>query len=109
MQKVGDELAQSGRRGHIIPVGRSNAIGSLGHVACVQEIHAQLFELPLRIDHAVVGPSSSGTHAGVFTKDQNDLHIHTGRDAVPFCVNDDQAGQNGGGGRATSGSSRGSE
>jgi len=67
MQKVADELTQSGRRGYIIPVGGSNAIGSLGYVACVQEILAQLFEQALRIDHIVVGSGSSGTQAGMVT------------------------------------------
>jgi D-cysteine desulfhydrase len=67
LQKVADALAQSGRRGYVIPVGGSNAIGSLGYVACAQEILAQLFEQSLRIDHIVVGSGSSGTHAGLVT------------------------------------------
>ncbi|MEO8385540.1 MAG: D-cysteine desulfhydrase [Betaproteobacteria bacterium] len=67
MQKVADELTQSGRRGYIIPGGGSNAIGALGYVACVQEILAQLYEQALRIDHIVVGSGSSGTHVGMVT------------------------------------------
>jgi D-cysteine desulfhydrase len=67
MQKIADDLAAGGRRGYVIPVGGSNALGGLGYVACVQEMLAQLHEQSMRIDHIVVGSGSSGTHAGIVT------------------------------------------
>ncbi len=67
MQKIAATVASIGRVAYIIPGGGSNPIGSLGYVACVQEMMAQLFEASLSIDHIIVGSGSSGTHAGIIT------------------------------------------
>ena len=67
MQKIADDLAAQGSRCYVVPGGGSNVIAALGYVACVQEIHAQLFEQSLRIDHIIVGSGSSGTRAVVVT------------------------------------------
>lgn len=58
-------LAAQGRRGYIIPGGGSNPLGSLGYVACAEEILQQAFEQSLRIDRIVVASGSAGTHAGL--------------------------------------------
>lgn len=65
MQNLAAALVAEGRRGYITPGGGSNPIGSLGYVACVQEIVAQLNEQSLQIDHIIVGSGSAGTHAGL--------------------------------------------
>ena len=42
-------------------------MGSLGYVACFEEILAQSFDQGLRIDHLVCASGSAGTHAGLLT------------------------------------------
>lgn len=56
-------LEAQGFRPSVIPVGGSNALGSLGYVACAQEIAAQSDELGLA--GVVVASGSAGTHAGL--------------------------------------------
>ena len=65
MQAKASELKKTGKSSYIIPGGGSNAIGSLGYVACAQELQQQLFDIALRIDHLVVGSGSTGTHGGL--------------------------------------------
>ncbi len=67
MEQVEEELAAEGRKGYIIPVGGSNAIGATGYVACAQEILDQTFELGLNIDALVCASGSAGTQAGLIT------------------------------------------
>lgn len=67
MEQVAEELAAEGRKGYIIPVGGSNAIGATGYVACAQEILDQTFELGLNIDALVCASGSAGTQAGLIT------------------------------------------
>jgi len=59
------DLAAQGRRGYIIPGGGSTPLGSLGYVACAEEILQQAFEQALKIDRIVVASGSAGTHAGL--------------------------------------------
>ena len=58
MDRVGKEL---GKPYYKIPCGGSNALGSLGYVACAREIAEQ----GLRIDHLVCAEGSGGTMAGL--------------------------------------------
>jgi len=67
MEAVADSLRAQGRRPYIIPGGGSNAIGSLGYVACAQEILQQAFETDLDIGAIVCTSGSAGTHAGLLT------------------------------------------
>jgi len=67
MAKMQADLAAQGRRGYIIPGGGSNPLGSLGYVACAEEILQQAFEQSLKIDRIVVASGSAGTHAGLVT------------------------------------------
>lgn len=65
MAEEAKELEGLGRKGYVIPGGASNALGTLGYVACAQEILAQAFEMGLPFDHLVVASGSGGTHAGI--------------------------------------------
>jgi D-cysteine desulfhydrase len=67
MNSVAESLRAKGRKPYIIPVGGSNFIGSLGYVACAQEMLGQLFEMDLNIDAIVCTSGSAGTHAGLLT------------------------------------------
>ena len=67
MEQVAEQLAAEGRKGYIIPVGGSNAIGATGYVACAQEILDQTFKLGLNIDALVCASGSAGTQAGLIT------------------------------------------
>ena len=58
MDRVGTEL---GKPYYKIPCGGSNALGSLGYVACAREIAEQ----GLRVDHLVCAEGSGGTMAGL--------------------------------------------
>ena len=58
MDRVGREL---GRPYYIIPCGGSNALGSLGYVACARELAGQ----GTHFDHIVCAEGSGGTMAGL--------------------------------------------
>ena len=78
MAHLAADLAVQGRKGYVIPGGRSNAVGGLGYVACAQEMQAQWFEMGLRFDRILVGSGSSGTHGGLvagFVGNRIDLPI----------------------------------
>jgi D-cysteine desulfhydrase len=65
MAAVAGELAAAGRKGYVIPGGGSNPLGTLGYVACAQEILAQTFELGLDIQTILCASGSAGTQAGL--------------------------------------------
>ena len=65
MEAVAADLKKQGRKGYIIPGGGSNALGSLGYVACFEEMNGQLFDMGLKIDCIVLASGSAGTHAGM--------------------------------------------
>ncbi|MDO5726877.1 MAG: D-cysteine desulfhydrase [Bowdeniella nasicola] len=65
MEEIAEEVRQAGGTPYIIPGGGSNPLGSLGYVACAEEILAQTFEMGLPIDHLVTPSGSGGTHAGI--------------------------------------------
>jgi D-cysteine desulfhydrase len=65
MQKEADEIALTGRKGYVIPVGASNPLGALGYVACAEELLSQSFEVQTSFDHVVAASGSSGTHTGL--------------------------------------------
>lgn len=56
-------LEAQGFRPYIVPVGGSNALGSLGYVQCALEIAAQSREV--NFSSVVVASGSAGTHAGL--------------------------------------------
>lgn len=65
MEEIAEEVRASGGKPYIIPGGGSNPLGSLGYVACAEEILAQTFEMGLQIDHLVTPSGSGGTHSGI--------------------------------------------
>ncbi len=67
MQEIAEELTAKGRKAYTIPVGASDAIGSLGYIACAQEILNQAFEQGVMIDRVVCASGSTGTQAGLVT------------------------------------------
>jgi D-cysteine desulfhydrase len=67
MNELVEALEAEGRRAYVIPGGASTPLGSLGYVACAEEILGQTFEMGLRIDHVVSASGSGGTHAGLVT------------------------------------------
>jgi D-cysteine desulfhydrase/L-cysteate sulfo-lyase len=58
-------LAAEGRKPYFIPVGGSNALGSLAYREALLELAAQAREQALALDHLVVATGSGGTHAGI--------------------------------------------
>lgn len=65
MEKVAEELRGKGSKPYIIPGGGSNEVGTLGYVACAEEIIAQSFDKSLNMDCVVCTSGSGGTHAGL--------------------------------------------
>jgi D-cysteine desulfhydrase len=65
MGNIATTLQAQGRKGYIIPGGGSNALGSLGYVACVQEMQQQWYDSGAAFDKVIVGSGSSGTHGGM--------------------------------------------
>ncbi len=62
-----ERAREAGRNPWVIPVGASDAIGSVGYVACAQEMLAQFEAAGMRPSHIVLGTGSAGTHAGLLT------------------------------------------
>ncbi|MEM8496151.1 MAG: D-cysteine desulfhydrase family protein [Planctomycetota bacterium] len=66
MESLADELRAAGRSPYVIPVGGSNAVGTLGYVAAMFELAEQLNAMPdVRFDRIVMATSSGGTQAGL--------------------------------------------
>lgn len=69
MQVAMENLAQvaekEGRKPYIIPLGGSNQIGSLGYMACADEIEQQAMADGTPFDYVVTGTGSGGTQAGL--------------------------------------------
>lgn len=75
MEKLADNLKKKGRKPYIIPAGGSNPVGTLGYVACGQEILKQTFEMNLNIDKIVVASGSGGTQSGLLASLGADIPI----------------------------------
>lgn len=60
-----ESLAAQGRRPYFIPVGGSNALGSLAYRDALLELATQASSEGCRIDHIVLPTGSGGTHAGI--------------------------------------------
>ncbi|NIB38460.1 D-cysteine desulfhydrase [Pseudomaricurvus alkylphenolicus] len=65
MGQVADEIAASGGCPYVIPIGGSNAVGSLGYIDCAMELITQANEQQLPVDHVVHATGSGGTQAGL--------------------------------------------
>lgn len=65
MNRIAVKLRDKGRNPYVIPLGGSNEIGSLGYVACAQEIIQQADALDVKMDHIVLAVGSGGTFSGL--------------------------------------------
>ena len=60
-----NELEQEGYKPYLIPIGGSNALGTLGYVDCFYEILQQQNSLGFEFDYITTATGSGGTHAGL--------------------------------------------
>lgn len=65
MHRLCEELTRMGRKGYCIPVGGSNALGSIGYVNCVREFTVQALAAGIKVGHIVSATGSGGTTAGL--------------------------------------------
>lgn len=65
LQEVTGEHARNGRKVYVVPIGGSNALGSLAYVAAFAELAGQARAMGLAIDAIVHGSSSGGTQSGL--------------------------------------------
>ncbi|MBN1483335.1 MAG: D-cysteine desulfhydrase family protein [Chloroflexia bacterium] len=65
LEEVAGELRAAGRRPYIVPMGGSNALGTLGYVQGALEIARQARALDLPLKSVVCTTSSGATHAGL--------------------------------------------
>ena len=66
LEEVADDLRRRGRRPYVIPRGGASPLGSVGYVACAQEIETQCLAQGVKIDHLVCAVGSCGTLAGLW-------------------------------------------
>jgi D-cysteine desulfhydrase/L-cysteate sulfo-lyase len=64
-EQLKSQLISQGKKPYLIPVGGSNAVGSLGYIRCAQEIAVQIKAQKLSFDHIVLATGSAGTQAGL--------------------------------------------
>ena len=60
-----EELIKEGAKPYLIPIGGSNALGTLGYVDCYFEIQKQQVEMGLKFDFITTASGSGGTHGGL--------------------------------------------
>lgn len=60
-----DSLRKEGYKPYLIPIGASNALGTLGYVHAMQELKEQLQTQKLTIDYIIFASCSGGTQAGM--------------------------------------------
>jgi len=65
MADAAARLTSAGKRPYVIPLGASDAVGSLGYVNAALELVAQANSMELRLDYLVLANSSGGTFAGL--------------------------------------------
>ncbi|MDZ7821322.1 MAG: D-cysteine desulfhydrase family protein [Candidatus Marinimicrobia bacterium] len=65
MQELAESLRAEGRHPYVIPVGGSNATGTVGYVMAMDELQRQLALTGIPCDRIIVASSSGGTLAGM--------------------------------------------
>lgn len=65
MEDVAAELRAQGKHPYIVPLGGSNALGTLGYVAGMRELINQAEDLGVAFDRIYITSGSGGTHGGV--------------------------------------------
>lgn len=66
MEEIRSRIEKAGEKAYLIPVGASNAVGSLGYLECFEEILKQEEELGIVFDTIVLSVGSGGTYAGLW-------------------------------------------
>ncbi len=66
MNEISERIESAGGKAYLIPVGASNAVGSLGYLECFEEILKQEKELGIIFDAIVLSVGSGGTYAGLW-------------------------------------------
>lgn len=78
LRQFSERLSAIGAKTYVVPVGGSNALGSLGYVECALEIAEQCDQMNLNVQSVVVPSGSAGTHAGLavgFAHCQPDVEV----------------------------------
>lgn len=65
MVSISAELTAKGETVYIVPIGGSNALGSMGYIACAMELAAQFREQNVHPSAIVHASGSAGTQAGL--------------------------------------------
>jgi L-cysteate sulfo-lyase len=65
MEKQADELRAAGRKPYLIPIGGSNAVGSVGFVAAAEELQWQMSVGNITASALIIATGSGGTQAGL--------------------------------------------
>lgn len=65
MERLAQDYAKQGHKALVITMGASNALGSLGYVAAIQEMMGQFQNMALTPDYIVAATGSGGTLAGL--------------------------------------------
>ncbi len=65
MEKTAGSYSREGVKPYIIPLGASDALGSLGYIDAMGEIQTQSKEMGVTFDHIVFASGSGGTLSGV--------------------------------------------
>jgi D-cysteine desulfhydrase len=65
MTETAERLRAEGHQPYVIPVGASNAVGAMGYIAAVEELHSQLQKRGEQVDRIVFVSGSGGTQAGI--------------------------------------------
>lgn len=85
MEEVSKNLELEGRKAYLIPIGASNAVGSLGYVENIKEIIKQEKDLGLDFDAIVLPVGSGGTYAGLWYGNES---LKNPKDIIGFSVSD---------------------
>lgn len=72
MDRLKNSLIEKGKKPYLIPVGASNAVGSLGYVKAYEEIKNQEKDLNLSFDTLALSVGSGGTYAGLWYRNQKE-------------------------------------
>lgn len=65
MEQAAEEYASQGRKALLIPLGASNALGSVGYVAAIREMMTQFQAMTITPDYIIAATGSGGTLAGL--------------------------------------------
>lgn len=65
LEQLAESLRRENHKPYVIPIGASNALGTLGYAYAMQELKEQMQALQLNIDYIIFASCSGGTQAGM--------------------------------------------